>query len=415
MKLKRKLDNSAKIFPISTSKKFSTVFRLSANLKENINPKILQKAVNIAIEKYPEFRVKMKFGFFWYYFEQNELEPIVKKEPRYPCKYINPHLNNKYLFTVTYGKKNINIDIFHSLTDANSAGIFFKEIVYSYLELAHSEEFNKEIRTKRKVEEVTTEDSYIENYDKKAKSNASMKKAYIIKGIRSKIGANFVTHNFIDFKGLKEKCKEKNCTVTQYLSAVLIYAIYKENYLKGIVKHNKPIKLCIPVDLRRYYQSKTMTNFFSYITLEAYMKNLTEFDLILDFVKEDYAKKLTQEEILRTMSANVKIGENVFIKIIPLFLKKLFVRLSYLEIRKYTTITYSNIGRVGIIGKYKKFLDYFTMLIAPEPVEKIKCASCTFENTLVFSFCSNIYDHSIEDRFYDFLKEQGIEIRKESK
>ena len=41
----RRLDNSAKIFPIATGKKYSTVFRLSAVLKETVNSKILEEAV----------------------------------------------------------------------------------------------------------------------------------------------------------------------------------------------------------------------------------------------------------------------------------------------------------------------------------------------------------------------------------
>ena len=58
----RKLDNSAKIFPISAGKKYSTVFRLSAILKEKVHPKILQKAVLMALEKYQSFKVRMKDG-----------------------------------------------------------------------------------------------------------------------------------------------------------------------------------------------------------------------------------------------------------------------------------------------------------------------------------------------------------------
>jgi hypothetical protein len=159
-----------------------------------------------------------------------------------------------------------------------------------------------------------------------------------------------------------------------------------------------------------------MTNFFSYITVEAQMQkdNLNTFDKILDFVKKDFNKRLAEEEIIKTMSTNVKIGNNPFIKIIPLALKKAIVRLSYIEIRKYTTITFSNIGRVGIIGKYQNYIDYFLMLIAPEPVEKIKCSSCTFENKMVFTFTSILQDNSIEKRFYEFLKEKGIKIEIES-
>ena len=121
-----------------------------------------------------------------------------------------------------------------------------------------------------------------------------------------------------------------------------------------------------------------------------------------------------REEIIKTMSANVKLGNNPFVRVIPLSLKKILVRLSYIEIRKYTTITFSNIGRIGIIGKYQKYIEDFFMLIAPEPVEKIKCSACTYENDIVFTFTSILQDNSIEKRFFEFLTQNGIKVRIES-
>ena len=193
-----------------------------------------------------------------------------------------------------------------------------------------------------------------------------------------------------------------------------MYSIYQENYIKA--KGKRPIKICIPVNLKKYFQSKTMSNFFSYITVEAQMKKdkLDTFEKMLHFVKEDFNKKLTEEEIIKTMSTNVKIGINPFIRTIPLAIKKALVRISYMEIRKYTTTTFSNIGRIGMIGKYKDYIDYFLMLIAPEPIEKIKCSSCTFENKMVFTFTSVLQSNRIEKRFYEFLKEKGIKIQIES-
>ena len=410
----RRLDNSAKIFPISAGKKYSTVFRFSCVLKETVNYKILKQAVILALEKYKSFKVRMKPGVFWNYFEDNPKEPVIEKERDYPCKYIDYRRNNNYLFKVTYFGRKINIDIFHSLTDGNNGNTFFKEIIYTYLELSHPEEFEEERRNVRKIE-YTTEDSYMTNYDKSAKSNASSKKAYILKGEKIKLGAVSAIHEIIDMAGLKEVCKKEDCTVTQYLSAVLIYAIYEENYKKN--NGQKPIKLCIPVNLKKYFpSSKTMSNFFSYITLEAQMKkdNLNTFEKILEFVKSDFKKRLTEEEIIKTMSANVRLGNNPFIKVVPLFLKKAIVRIGYIEIRKYTTITFSNVGRMGIIGKYQPYIDYFLMLIAPEPVEKIKCSACTFENKMVFTFTSILDDSSIENRFYEFLISKGIKVEIES-
>ena len=193
-----------------------------------------------------------------------------------------------------------------------------------------------------------------------------------------------------------------------------MYSIYKENYIKN--KGKKPIKICIPVNLKRYFSSKTMTNFFSYITLVAQIEKdkLNTFEKMISFVKKEFKNRLNEEEIIKTMSTNVKIGNNLIVRTIPLFLKKILVRLSYLEIRKYTTITFSNIGRVGIIGEYKKYIDYFLMLIAPEPVEKIKCSSCTFENNMVFTFTSILGNNKIEKAFYNFLKEREIQVKIES-
>ena len=409
----RRLDNSAKIFPLSTGKKYSTVFRLSVVLKEKIEPAILEEAVNIALEKFSSFKVRLRKGFFWYYFEQNTKKQIVEKEKNYPCKFINPSTNNNYLFKVTYFDTKINIDIFHSLTDGNSGTEFFREIVYNYIELSHQKEFKEEIRKKKKID-FNTEDSYIKNYNKKAKGNASTKKAYKLKGKKIKLGAISAIHEIIDFEQLKQKAKLSNSTVTQYLSAVLIYSIYEENYKKS--KSTRPIKVCIPVNLKKYFPSKTLNNFFSYITIEINpeKENLKEFNKILEFVKKEFEQKLTEEELIKTMSNNVKLGTNFFIRIIPLFLKKIIVRLSYIEIRKYTTTTLSNIGRIGIIGKYQQYIEEFFLLIAPEPVEKIKCSACSFENKLVFTFTSILKDSNIEKRFYEFLKEQEIDVKIES-
>ena len=157
-----------------------------------------------------------------------------------------------------------------------------------------------------------------------------------------------------------------------------------------------------------------MSNFFSYITIVTNKEKIASFENLMEFVKKEFKEKLTEEEIIKTISANVKLGNNLFIKSIPLILKKIIVRLSYMEIRKYTTITYSNIGRIGIIGDYQKYIDYFLMLIAPEPVEKIKCSSCSFENKMVFTFTSILNSNEIEKFFYEFLKSQNIKVEIES-
>lgn len=408
-----KLDNSAKIFPMVSTKKYSTVFRISAYLKETIEPDALQQATERALALFVSFRVKLKSGFFWYHYEKNEKLPVVKEEPPYPCRYIDPIENNDYLFKVTYIKNKINIDIFHALTDGNTGMHFLKEIIYQYLDIVHHDKIKCVSRAERRIH-YTVEDSYLKHYDKKLTSNLSNKKAYVLQGEKLAYPEVGVISEIISVDQLKNKAKEKGLTVTQYLTSILIYSIYQANYLK--YQGKKPIKVCIPVDLKKYFKSETIRNFFSYITVIAYMKKEGKVTLeeIIEIVRKEFQEKLTPGELARTMSYNVKIGHNAIVGIIPLFLKKIIVKLSYIEIRKYTTTTFSNIGRIGTINAYSPFIEKFTILIAPEQVEKIKCSSCSYNNKLVFTFTSILKNTDIEKCFYEILKSQNIDVQIET-
>ncbi len=406
------LDNSAKIFPIVSTKKYSTVFRISAYLKEDVKPEALQKATENALKFFESFRVKLKAGFFWYYYVKNEKLPIVTEDSTYPCRYIDPKENNGYLFKITYKKNKINIDIFHALTDGNSGMHFLKEIVYQYLDICYPNEIKGFSRAERKVN-YTVEDSYLKNYNKKLTSNLSNAKAYVLQGEKLQYPQIGVISCMIPLGKLKSKAKENGLTITQYLTSILIYSIYQANYIKYNGK--KPIKICIPVDLKKYFRSETIRNFFSYITVIAYMKKdgKVTLDEIIEIVRKDFKEKLTPEELARTMSYNVKIGNNPFVGIIPLFLKKIIVKIGYIEIRKYTTTTFSNVGRIGTIGAYSPFIEKFSVLIAPEPVEKIKCSSCSYDDILVFNFTSILEETNIEKIFYETLKSQNIDVKVE--
>lgn len=404
----RKLDNSAKIFPITSNKRFSTVFRVSVVLKKSVDQEVLQKAVVLAINAQTAFQVKLRKGFFWYYLEENEKLPIVEEEKDYPCRSIDTYENNGYLFKVTYFNRKINLDVFHSLTDGNTAIGFLQEIVSCYFNLLKGR-----IENKDKVISNNTEDSYLKHYKKEKAVRSKTNKAYILQGKKLSMYEIGVIHELIAFDSLKQVVKEKKATITEYLTAVLVYAIQQENY--QVSKGKRPIKVCIPVNLKNYFPSTTSSNFFSYMNVEIRMGDQkNSFDEILEKVKHEFKTKLTQNEIEKTMDANVKIGNHFLIKLVPLLLKRFTLNLSYGEIRKYSTTTLSNLGKIQVKEEYQDSIDYFLFLLAPEPVEKIKCAICTYKNQLVFTFTSILVDKKIPDAFYQFIKKQGIAIQSES-
>ena len=59
-----KLDNTAHLFPAISTKRTTNVFRQSVVLTENIEPLILQLALEKVIKLFPAFKVRLRNGFF---------------------------------------------------------------------------------------------------------------------------------------------------------------------------------------------------------------------------------------------------------------------------------------------------------------------------------------------------------------
>lgn len=405
----RKLDNSAKLFPIVGNKKFSSIYRMSVVLTQDIKPELLKTAVEQTLEIFSSFKVCLKKGFFWYYLEENEKEIKVFLEDTYPCRFINKKLTNGYLFKVTYYKTKINIEIFHALTDGSTAIEFVKTIVYHYLNLYYPNTFQEKFSVKNiEADTQNIEDSYLKNYEKKLHAKENSQKAYILKGKKLLPYQVGITHGFISLKPVIKTCRRLKVTVSEYFTAILIYVIYQERQKEKLDR--RPIKVCIPVNLKKYFASTTTSNFFSYMTVVAKHKkiDLTDFDLVLAFVRNHFNNKLQKEEIAKTMAHTVRLGNSIYIRMIPLTMKKLILKLIYSEIQKYTTTTFSNLGKINFLPEYEPYIDQFFFVIGPERAEKIKCTACSYGNNIAFSFSSILQENKIEKAFFKFLEEQGI-------
>lgn len=80
----RRLDNAAKIFPCTSTKADTKVFRFSCELTEPVDQPTLQLALERALEVFPGYRCSLRRGMFWYYLEDSTEQPIVREEYRPP-------------------------------------------------------------------------------------------------------------------------------------------------------------------------------------------------------------------------------------------------------------------------------------------------------------------------------------------
>ena len=403
----RKLDNTAKIFSLD-DRNNTNIFRLSVLLKEKVNVKLLKKALKKTLEDCPTFNLKIGTGFFWNYLELNNKEPIIKKENEIPCDHIDFKQNNDYLFKVTYYNNKINLDIFHILTDGTGATILLKILIYNYLNLKNNIISNINIKNDNK----NYQDLYLKYYDKNYKMSYDFKPAYQLPGIPNK-KINNTYHYIISVKEIKNICKKLNTTITEYLTAIYIYALYLSLYNK---KSNKEINVTVPINLRNFFNNETDTNFFTYMNITSNINNKDNisFNEILKHVKKEFKEKLNDNKIKEYLARDVKLGMNLSIRLVPLFIKKLFIKFMGVLVTKSSTTTLSNVGIIKIDDKYKKYIDNILVLVRPNRIQKIKCTICSYEDKLNITVNSNIDDKKFQKSFLKLLQNNLKQIQIES-
>lgn len=406
-RLSRKLDNMAKVFSLE-EKKNKNNFRLSVILKEEVNEDILKKALLKTLDKYPSYRVKLKTGLFWNYLSINAKEPIVEEDKETTFKNINLKRNRSFLFKVSYLQNKINLDIFHVLTDGKGATIFLKEILYNYLDLKYDlVPTDEEIL----IDIDYNQDACLKNVNRKLKCKTSFKKAFLIKD-KTNLLNNKTYHYILDLERTKRICKKHKVSITEFLTAIYIYAIYKTIYDKTC---KKDISVTIPIDLRKHYQVESFSNFFTCVNVDGNIvdsKNIS-FSKILREVHKDFKNKINLENIKSHLARDVKLGTNVAIELVPLFIKKMFMKYMGKLVNQTTTTTLSNIGPINVLDRYKKYIDNIMVLVSPGMFQKVKCTICSYENNLTVTLNSSIVNNLLEKEFHCLLSKYIGKVRLE--
>lgn len=403
-----RLDNAAKIFPPTSSQRNTRVFRFSCELFEEILPDILQNAVEWALNTFPYYSCVMKKGVFWYYLEESDLSPIVKKESKMPCSSIYDKDRPKLLFEVSYYKRRINLEIFHVLSDGTGAMQFLKTIIAKYLLLKHPtkisgglSELDYPASQNQKIS-----DSFRKYYKKNIKTKRlKPDKAFHLSGFKRDPEQLQVIEGIVSVKKLIEISKIYNTTLTVFLTAIYIQAIREEI---SISMENRPVVLMIPVNLRHYFPSETVRNFFGMIRVEYdFSKQGDSFQDILTSVNKNFKTELTKEKLSTRMNALSALEHNPFAKIAPLPFKNFVMNIARSFSEAKETAVISNIGIVKMPDELKDYVDKFSVSTS---TTKLQLCLCSYNDKLSLSFSSYFISTDIQMRFFRYISNLGVNI-----
>lgn len=414
-----KLDLSAIVYPTLQRRDFSSVYRLSVVLKEEIQPDVLQRALNMTMPRFPTYKAAIRKGLFWRYLEPNNRPgPFVQEDVKNPCQPMHFKANNRYLVRVYYFRNRISLEAHHSLGDGTGGMCVLQTLTATYLRLlGHTEiqngGFVLDINGEPEAEEL--EDAYMKYANAKVCPPRLQEKAYRVRGPAEP----FYTLNIIDgimsVSEVMAVAKKYHATITEYLNAVLLYALLQKQK-EDVRVREKPVKIAMPVNLRRFFPSRTLRNFITmiYPGVDPRLGDYTFEEIVVQV--HNYMKYYINEKLLRgDITTNAETQRNPFIRVVPLFIKDMVVKTFYTKIQdRNSSAGLTNMGALKVPEGMIPYIERFDIYMGQPFSRRTNCAIISFQDTLTINFASSIVEADVERNFFRKLVQDGIHVKIES-
>lgn len=413
-----KLDLSAIVYPTLQRKDFSSVYRLSVILKEEIQPEILQQAVDTALKRFPTYKAAIRKGLFWRYLEPNVRPgPFVQPDIKNPCMPMPFKANNRYLIRIYYHHCRIALEAHHSLGDGTGGMCVLQTITAVYLRLLGHKiscgGFVLDVNETPDPEEL--EDAYIRYANAQVRPPRPGEKTYRVRGTKEPFYTLNIIDGILSVKEIAKVASSYDATITEYLNACLLYALMQKQQ-HDWHKKLRPVKIAMPVNLRRFFPSKTLRNFITmvYPSIDPRLGEYT-FEEIITQV-HFYMRYYINEKFLRgDITTNAATQQNPVIRVIPLFIKDFVVRLFYTKVQdKNSSAGLTNMGALKVPEDMKPFIERFDIYMGQPFSSRTNCAIISFEDILTINFASSIKESDVERYFFKKLVQDGIHVKIES-
>jgi hypothetical protein len=402
------LDDAAKIYPLSMKPGQMAVFRLAVNLKAPVIPPLLQMALNFTIKRFPSFATTVKKGFFWHYLDTAKRRFTVCEETDVPCQPLDISHSVSQTFRVLWYEKRISVEFFHILTDGTGGMAFLKALVAEYLRLTGvvcAEEGILDRNELPCLEETANEFSRAEHTPKSGGFVDAA--ATQMSGRLSRIKPCQILHFRMDAALLKQAAARRNATVTAYmLSHLFLAGRAATDELSGT------INIQVPVNMRKFYPSRTVRNFALYCGIRLPITEITDEPALLENITSQLHQKASRASMDEMMNSTQHLIRAL--RYIPLALKTPVARVVYGFLGdQIFSNTLSNLGVVTMPEAYAACIESVDFVLGTAITNRASCSMVTFGNVATLTVAKQTTDPSFEEALYRLLREDGIDVEAE--
>ena len=414
-----RLDNAAKIYPAARSSNWSSVFRLSATLTEPVDPDVMNSALDVTVRRFPSIAARLRRGLFWYYLEQIPEAPKVQPERSCPVTNMNKQEVRRCAFRVLLHGNRVAVEFFHSLTDGSGGMVFLKTLVAEYLNQKYGIRIPAEEGVLGRLEEPAEEeleDSF-QRYAGQHSVSRAETTAWKLTGTPEQDGRRNLVCLRLNTQQVRAAARSHGVSVTAFLAAVMTRALLDlQKDQVPIRRLRKPIKVQIPVNLRRLFPSRTLRNFALYTNPEVDPRlGEFSFDEICKRIHHHMGMEVLPQQMAAKIATNVGSERSLLVKIMPLFIKNIVMKAVFNAVgEKKFCLAMSNLGAVRVPREMEPYLERFDFILGAPANTPINCGVVSFGDTLNVNFTRSIRESELEYRFFKVLQQQGLSAIAES-
>jgi NRPS condensation-like uncharacterized protein len=213
-----------------------------------------------------------------------------------------------------------------------------------------------------------------------------------------------ILHFRLDAKELAKTAKSYDVTITTYVLALILLASrFATDAKEG------DIAIQVPVDLRKYYESKTLANFSLYGGIRIPITSITTMEQLLPLVKEQLVTATSHEKMSEMMYSAHRMNKDV--RGFPLFLKSPIAKLAYgLMGEAIFTTTLSNLGVVSAPDYFSDYIESYDFVLGPPEVNRAALTLITYNNIATLTITKSTKDPSFEEEIHRLLTKDGLDI-----
>lgn len=396
------IDNASILYLSLMRKDHCNSYRFSMTMTQNVDPEILQNAVDRTYRRFPTVIAGFQPDFFQYYQIPAQNPPQVQPDPGCLITMSRKEIRN-CAFRVYYREKVISIEAFHALADGYGAIACFTTMVAEYLRLKNGaaipvSEPLLDLEQAPMLPEL--EDSYLQ-YQEGKPLHLPSRYAYQLPGGNS-VRDTVYTHT-IQFPAqmLLDASRRHGVSITTLISTAMASSVMEIQKKCANTGKLKPVRIMVPVDLRRMFPSRTLRNFILYVlpTLEP-EDNEKDLTALLGSFGKQMASQLDKDILASIMAYNVRTQNSWYFRIVPMSVKLALMRLAYRFFgESNNTVTVTNLGNVRLPEEMQPYVEGIEVTLTPRVRSPYNCAILSYNGQLSIRISRFPKDSELEGIF----------------